>query len=395
MTAAIRVALIRSMGRRQCANRWTSTIRHFSHAVVDLRSDTVTKPTPAMLQSLHQVRDFGDDVYEEDVTVQALQERVAHDCGHEAALFLPTGCMANLVALLVHHDHGRGETIMGSQSHMALWEGGHVASLVGSFPRCVPELSRPASLENIMAELRPDNDVHYAPTRLVCLENTHNMLGGLAWPPAMMESVAVTCRQHMLATHLDGARLVHAAAAFDVPLADFSADSVTISLSKGLGAPAGSLLLGRTDFIRRARRARKMVGGGMRQVAVLACLGDHAWQFHRDRLVDDHARAAQLAQALHHAGLDIFPTQFWQPDDDYKTTNMVYFRLPDHSKVPTAQFAARLQADFGVRVTGGYRGVNKDGIEASDYFRAVLHLDINDAGLERAIEAILYLVRHG
>jgi len=266
--------------------------------MIDLRSDTVTLPTPAMREAIARA-ELGDDVFGEDPTVIRLEALAAERLGKEAALFVPSGTMANLVSLLTHCGRG-DEAIMGDQAHTFLYEAGGSAVLGGIHPR--PLMNRPdgtLDIDQIEAAIRPDN-VHFPRTRLICLENTHNRCGGAALPPTYLASVQELARRHGLAVHMDGARLFNAAPALRVEaraLAKY-ADSVSFCLSKGLSAPVGSLVCSTTDFIRKARRARKVVGGGMRQAGVLAAAGIVALDEMVGRLQEDHENAHKLAEGF-------------------------------------------------------------------------------------------------
>src|SRR5690606_17519191 len=263
----------------------------------DLRSDTVTRPTPEMRSAMAEA-EVGDDVYREDPTVARLEEAVAHMLGKEAALFFPSGTMANLCAVLVHTRPGQS-ALLDAQSHIASYEGGGMARLAGVMPRHFPAAGRvpePAELDEI---LPPATDIHVAPASLLCLENTHTRAGGTVLMPEAVERAAAWARRRGLRFHLDGARLFNAAVALGRKPAELArdTDSVMVSLSKGLSAPVGSLLAGPASFIEEARRARKLVGGGMRQAGVLAAAGLVALR-EVDRLAEDHATAERLAEAL-------------------------------------------------------------------------------------------------
>lgn len=264
--------------------------------MIDLRSDTVTRPTPEMREAMARA-EVGDDVFGEDPTVNALQERVAALLGKEAALYVPSGSMANQIAIKVHTQPG-DDVLVGEGAHSYLYESGAGAAISGVQ---FTILGRGGLFEaaEVEAAIKPDNH-HFTPTRLVCAENTHNRGGGRVWPPAQLRAVAHTAHQHGLRGHLDGARLLNAAVATGLSAADLAApfDSASICLSKGLGAPVGSLLAGSRDFVHRAHRIRKMLGGGMRQAGVLAAAGIWALDKHVDRLADDHAHARLIADRL-------------------------------------------------------------------------------------------------
>lgn len=276
---------------------------------IDLRSDTVTQPTDRMREAMARA-EVGDDVYGEDPTVRALEELAARTVGKEAALFCASGTMANLVAVLTHTQRG-DEVLCEATSHIYEYEVGGLSVLAGTVPRLIRGERGWISPEALTSALRPPN-VHFAPPRLLCLENTHNRAGGVAIPPDRIAATAEAAHQVGLAVHLDGARIFNAAVALRVPASTLAApaDSVMFSLSKGLSAPVGSLLCGTQAFIERARRWRKAVGGGMRQAGVLAAAGIVALTEMVERLAEDHRRAKDLARGLAEVqGLFVDPDQ--------------------------------------------------------------------------------------
>jgi threonine aldolase len=286
--------------------------------IVDMRSDTITQPTSSMRRAMFEA-EVGDDVFGEDPTVNRLEEMVAERLGKEAALFVASGTMANLVSQLTHCGRG-DEIILGDQSHMFFYEQGGSAALGGIHPRSLP--NKPdgtIALADIEAAIRPD-DVHFPKTKLIVLENTHNRCNGRPLDAGYIHSVAELARRYGLKLHVDGARLFNAATALGVAAEDLvaEADSVSICLSKGLAAPVGSVVCGTEDYIAQARRNRKVVGGGMRQAGVLAAAGIVAITEMVDRLTDDHENAGKLAEGLANmAGLSI--------DPEMVLTNIVYF----------------------------------------------------------------------
>jgi threonine aldolase len=264
-------------------------------AEIDLRSDTVTKPTPGMREAMARA-EVGDDVYGDDPSVNHLEESLAARAGFEKGLFLPSGTQSNLVALMSHCARGE-EYLVGQEAHTYRYEGGGAAVLGSIQPQ--PLQNSPdgtIDIELLRSAIKPD-DCHFAITRLIALENT---IGGKVLPPAYVDAVAQLAREHGLGMHLDGARAFNAAIASACPISEICApyDSVSLCLSKGLGTPAGSVLCGSTAFIERARRWRKMLGGGMRQAGVLAAAGLYALEHHIERLADDHANAKRLADGL-------------------------------------------------------------------------------------------------
>jgi threonine aldolase len=305
---------------------------------IDLRSDTITLPTEAMRRAM-ATAEVGDDVMGEDPTVNRLEAMAAARTGKAAALFVPTGTMANLLAIMAHTTRG-DEVLLDDQSHTYLMERGAMAAVAGVMPRPLPTERGHLTGPQVAAALRPP-DVHHAPTALVCVENTHNRHGGTVPPVEAVDELASVARPRGIRVHIDGARVFNAACALGLPVSRVAAeaDSVTFCLSKGLSAPVGSVLCGSEEFIRRARHFRKMVGGGMRQAGVLAAAGIVALETMVDRLVDDHRVARQIAEALADvAGLQVDLTRV--------QTNIV--------RVETPGRAARTVADQvraqGVRV---------------------------------------------
>ncbi len=341
--------------------------------VVDLRSDTVTRPTAAMRKAM-AAAEVGDDVFGEDPTVRRLEEMGARLMGKEAGLFVPSGTMGNLVALLSHCGRG-DEVILGDHCHSFIYEAGGSAALGGIHPHPLPnQADGTIDVAAIEGAIRP-HDVHFPPTRLVCLENTHNRAGGKVLDVDYMAEVGSVAARHGLAVHLDGARLFNAATALDRPAADLAsaADSVTFCLSKGLAAPVGSVLCGSTTFIERARRARKILGGGMRQAGVLAAAGIVALETMFDGLALDHAHARRLAEGLAEIpGIRLDPGQV--------ATNIVILGL-DHPRFSPPALQAAL-AEEGVRVLA--IGV--------DRLRAVTHYEVTGDAIDIALEAFRRLL---
>jgi threonine aldolase len=336
--------------------------------IVDLRSDTVTRPTPAMREAMYKA-EVGDDVFGDDPTVNRLEAMAAERLGKEAALFVASGTMGNLVALLTHCGRG-DEVILGDRSHTFLFEQGGMAALGGITPRPIP--NQPDGrlyLEDIEGAIRADNP-HFPRTRLVCLENTHNVCNGTPLTAEYTAQAARLARDHDLRVHLDGARIFNAAAALGVDVRELAqeVDSVMFCLSKGLCAPVGSLLCGSADFIAEARRARKVVGGGMRQAGILAAAGIVALEQIADRMAEDHVRAKRLAEGLAEIpGVEVAPV----------TTNILYFQLTEKvSKTP--EEVEQALAEQGVLMLG--RGGGR--------FRAVTHYWISDEDIERTIEVM-------
>jgi threonine aldolase len=333
--------------------------------VIDLRSDTVTKPTPAMREAMARA-DVGDDVYGEDPTVNALQERVAALLGKEAALFVPSGTMANQVALGVLTRPG-DEIVCDAGAHCISFESGALAALWGVQARTVAAergLLDPAAVE---AMIRPVHDV-YPRTRVIEVENTHNRGGGAVYPLERVRALGELARRRGLHLHLDGARLWHACAATGVEPAEYAREATTVSvcLSKGLGAPAGSLVAGPRDLVADARRLRKRLGGGMRQAGVLAAAGMHALDHHLARLPEDHANARRLAGGL----LELPGASLAFPVE----TNLVF-----------VAFAGRSAADVSARLAREGVLANPEGSRA-DLVRMVTHLDVSRADVDEAVQ---------
>ena len=327
---------------------------------IDLRSDTVTKPTPAMREAMAKAA-VGDDVYGEDPSVNDLQERVASLLGKQAALFFPSGTMANQASLRVHTRPG--DLVLASRDcHVLRYEGGAAAALSGLQIATLGEEGW-FDGESVRAAL-PPRDPHFAPVTLIAVENTHNVAGGTIFPSDALASVVAVAREAGVALHLDGARLWNAAIASGAEPAQLAApfDTVSVCLSKGLGAPAGSLVASSSERVERLRRIRKQLGGGMRQAGILAAAGAHALSHHLARLRDDHAHARRLAAgllALGHATND-------------PQTNIVLFASQD-----AARFTQRARA----------RGVLV-GARDARWLRAVTHLDVSAEDVEEALERL-------
>ncbi|MFQ1896855.1 low-specificity L-threonine aldolase [Aeromonas veronii] len=328
---------------------------------IDLRSDTVTQPTDAMRQAMLHA-EVGDDVYGEDPSVNALEAFGARLLGKQAALFVPSGTMSNLLAVMSHCQRGEG-AILGNAAHIYRYEA-QGSAVLGSVALQPLPMQRDGTLafDDIRAALAPD-DAHFVQTRLICLENTHN---GKVLPLSYLQEMGAFVAERGLKLHLDGARLFNAAVASETAAAVIAApfDSISICLSKGLGAPVGSLLVGCHDFIARARRLRKMLGGGMRQAGILAQAGLFALEQHVTRLADDHRRAKRLAEglaALPGIELDLSLVQ----------SNMVFLRLREGESAPLLAF------------------MKERGILFSGYgeLRLVTHLQINDDDIEEVIDA--------
>ena len=336
---------------------------------IDLRSDTVTKPTPEMREAMAEA-EVGDDVYRDDPTVNRLEELAASMLGKEASLFVPSGTMGNLLALLVHCQRG-DEAIVGDKSHIYLNEAGGMSALGGIQPCPVPnQKDGTLALNDILASIRTE-DVHHPITRLICLENTQNICGGVPLTAAYTREVGELARKNNLSLHIDGARIFNAAAAQNVSVRDLvdPADSVMFCLSKGLASPVGSMLVGTSRFIARARHLRKMLGGGMRQVGIIAAAGIISLEKMTKRLADDHARARKLANGLRQVkGISV--------DEGSPYSNMVYLNLASDVNINTATII-----DSALK-----QGVLLD-CENARRFRLVTHYWVDDKAVDKVIQA--------
>lgn len=334
---------------------------------MDLRSDTVTKPTQGMRKAMAEA-EVGDDVFEEDPTVNLLQEKAAELLGKEAALFVASGTMANQVSIRTHTLPG-DEVIIEADSHPVLSEVAAAAALSGVQFRTLHGSRGILKAEQVAEAVRLP-DIHRPVSRLVCLENTHNFGGGTIYPLEEILRIRQVAQRHNMAMHLDGARLLHACVAKDISPGQYAQpfDSVSLCLSKGLGAPVGSIIAGSRDFITRARKNRKMFGGGMRQAGILAAAGLYALEHHVERLAEDHANARVLAEALAELpGISL--------DPKHVETNIVIMDISLSGMEPH-QVQAKLR-EMGVLVLPFGKG----------RLRAVTHLDVDRKGIQRAIEA--------
>ncbi len=340
---------------------------------IDLRSDTVTQPTAAMRQAMANA-EVGDDVLGDDPTVARLESRVASLLGKEAAMFTPSGTMANQIAIRAHTQPG-DEILIDTNAHVYFYESGAPAALAGVMCRLLPGQRGIFTPDDVQSALRPNNH-HFPPTKLVCLENTHNRGGGSIWPLQQIEEIAITSRNHNLKLHLDGARLWNASVASGIPEATYAQyfDTVSVCFSKGLGAPVGSALCGPAEFIDRARRFRKMFGGAMRQSGILAAAALHALEHHRDRLAEDHSNARQLAEGLNNLpGVQVDPTTV--------ETNILMIHVPGMN---AADLARQLdQAGLRLLPTG------------PNTLRAVTNLMVPNSAIPNAIDLFSQTLQQG
>jgi threonine aldolase len=334
--------------------------------VIDLRSDTLTKPTPGMRAAI-AAADVGDDQKREDPTVNELERRGAEFLGQEEAVYLPTATMANQIALNILGQAGDA-LLVERHAHIMLSELGGPAAHSGLLTIGLAGTRGRFSPDQVVGEIRDRTSVHVAPTRIVTIENTHNSAGGSVWPLDEIDGMIATCREYDLAIHLDGARLANAAVASGVDAARIGRgfDTVTLCFSKGLGAPLGALIAGSTELMQRARRGKHYFGGAMRQAGIVAAAALYALDHHVDRIADDHARARRLAEGLAAAGVSV--------DLDQVETNFV-------------------QIDVGPERAEAIERMKEQGVLVSTtvhpaVVRAVTHLDIGDEDIDLAIEAI-------
>ena len=334
--------------------------------MIDLRSDSITQPTPEMRRAMADAA-VGDDVLGDDPTVAALEQRTAELLGKEAAVYMPSGTMTNQVAIRVHTESG-DEVLMDANAHTYFYEGGGPAALSGVMCRLLPGVRGIFTADDVRAGLRPP-DIHFPVAKLLCVENTHNRGGGSIWPLEQIADVAGVARDAGLAMHLDGARLWNASVATDIPEGDFAAhfDTISVCFSKGLGAPVGSCLAGTAGLMERARRFRKMFGGGMRQVGIIAAGALYALDHHRDRLAEDHANARALAEGI----ADLPGVEL---DLSTVETNILMFRS---TSMPATEMVEKLaRADIGMLAL------------VPDLIRAVTNLNVTREDIDRTIDAI-------
>jgi threonine aldolase len=337
-------------------------------SLIDLRSDTVTRPSSEMRRAMAEA-EVGDDVMNEDPTVLKLQEKTAELFGKEAALFVPSGTMSNQIAIGLHTRPG-DELLCDPTAHVYLWEGGGIARLWGVTPRTIEPAAGMLGLGDLKGKVRPD-DPHYAHTRLVCLENTHNRGGGKVHPITTIAEIAGWARAHGLAMHLDGARIMNAVVASGIPAHEWARyfDTISICFSKGLGAPVGSALVGTADAIHEAHRLRKVLGGGMRQAGVIAAGALYAIEHNVSRLAEDHKNALDLARAVDETpGLSL--------ESGPVETNLVWINV-DPSLGTAKDVAGRLK-EAGVLVSA----------LGAQVIRACTHLDVSKDQIRHAVEAI-------
>ncbi|HUC34930.1 MAG TPA: GntG family PLP-dependent aldolase [Gaiellaceae bacterium] len=335
--------------------------------MIDLRSDTLTQPTPEMRRAIAEAV-VGDEQKREDPTVIALEERAAELLGHEEAVFLPTATMANQIALRTLTEAG-DEVLAEEMAHVFRYELGGPAVHSGLVMKSLPTTNGIFTAAGVREAVNPPGDLHTAPTRLVCIENTHNGGGGRVWPLAHLQDVVAEARAHGLSVHLDGARLMNAAVASSTPAAEYGRefDTVTLCLSKGLGCPLGAVIAGSHERMARARRFKHLFGGAMRQAGMMAAAGLYAIDHHIDRLAEDHANARRLGEGLAEAGL---PVDLEQVETNFVQLDAARLGL-------TADEAVTRLRSEGVLLSFAAR---------KDVLRAVTHLDITGDDVEEAIE---------
>lgn len=341
---------------------------------IDLRSDTVTLPSPAMRQAI-AAAELGDDVFGEDPTINKLQQMAAEIMGKDAALLVASGTMGNLVSILTHCNRG-DEVILGDQSHTFYYEVGGISALGGIQAHTIPnQPDGTLKLSDIAAAIRP-TDSHFPPTKLICLENTQNRCGGVILKPEYINSVAELAKKNNLKIHLDGARIFNAAVALGIDVKELvkDADSVMFCLSKGLAAPVGSVICGTEEFIKRAHKIRKMVGGGMRQAGIIAAAGIVALEQMIDRLAEDHKNAEKLARAI--AQIKGFSINL-----DAVQTNIVYFDL-DGENITAQQVVEKAKQKGLLLLSLGDKT-----------FRMVTHYGIESEDIERAISVLSQIIK--
>lgn len=341
---------------------------------IDLRSDTITKPTPEMREAMAEA-EVGDDVYMDDPTVNELQEKAAEMFGKEDSLFVPSGTMGNLIALMVHCQRG-DEVILGDKSHIYLNEAGGMSALGGIQPRPVMnQKDGTLALNDIRASIQSE-DVHHTITKLICLENTQNICGGVPLTVEYTNQVGKIAKENNLAFHIDGARIFNASTALNVNVKDLvaPADSVMFCLSKGLSSPVGSMLVGTKKFINRARHLRKMVGGGMRQVGIIASAGLISLDKMTKRLNEDHVRAKKIYDGLKQVSGLILDAQ--------PKTNMIYFDIHPNIKMTDNQIVEEIKK-YGVMIDWA----------SARRFRLVTHYWVDDVGVEKTIQAFANVLK--
>ncbi|XP_021374437.1 probable low-specificity L-threonine aldolase 2 isoform X2 [Mizuhopecten yessoensis] len=358
--------------------------------VVDLRSDTLTKPTPGMRQAMANA-EVGDDVFGEDPTVNELQKRCADLFGKEAALFVPTGTMGNLIAILTHCQ-GRGlEAIIGDGSHICWYEQGGIAQFAGVMPALIHNKSDgTVDLDELKSKIRPLDDPHQPHTRLICLENTHNRCGGKVLPVSFMKEVYSIAQENNLSVHLDGARVLNAAAALKIPVSDILqyTDSVNMCFSKGLASPVGSIIAGTKAFIATALRMRKALGGGLRQSGILAAAAIYSLDHIVPRLGDDHIHAQMLAEGIMSVDQNVASINVDDVHTNILMITVVSERVSAEMVVNRlTQVTAAEENELGCRVA--IKGM----VWGPKLIRLVTHNDISSTDLQKAVHKMQFILK--
>ncbi|XP_055337586.1 uncharacterized protein LOC129587732 isoform X2 [Paramacrobiotus metropolitanus] len=357
--------------------------------IVDMRSDTVTQPTPEMREAMaHAI--VGDDVYLEDPTVRLLESTAADMLGKESALFVPSGTMGNLISVMIHCQDRGSEVLLGDKSHIFMYEQGGISQFGGVHARTLNNLRGGTFLvDEMVSKIRTADDIHYPRTRLLCLENTHNMCGGKVLPLAFLTKVTKRAKENGVpAIHMDGARLFNAAVALNVPITKLleNIDSASVCLSKGLCAPAGSLIVGSDKFIAEARRLRKALGGGMRQAGILAAAGLISLEKMTARLEEDHSRAQRLAEAIAN-----YKSPFFRVDVQGVHTNIILIDLQT-DRLPPSKFCKRLVSatEQEVKELGETIYVRMFPF-GHNIARAVVHNNLKDVDIEMVMSKLQYV----
>lgn len=363
-----------------------SNAEEYSVQVIDVRSDTVSKPTPAMRQAI-AIAEVGDDVMGEDPTVRELERRAAEMLGKESAIFVPSGTMANLIAIMVHCNQRGSEFIAGHKSHIFLYEQGGSVSLAGAQCSLITNNSDGTfDLDEVRKRIRVNTDFHETITSLILVENTHNMCGGRVIPLSWLDQLYSITSLHNIPIHMDGARIMNAAIQSKVPASRIVRDmaSVFFCLSKGLGCPIGSLLCGSDKFISHARRIRKLLGGGLRQSGVLAATGLVAFDEMIDRLQIDHDNTYKIAKEIH-----CLQSELIRVDLDRVQTNILMVHVVDE-RMTADDFSKRLAT---VKETDTVKVIVKVSVRHAKCVRIVLHWEIDDNDVQKTIEKIYMVVK--
>ena len=353
--------------------------------VIDIRSDTVTLPTKEMRQAMAEA-EVGDDVFGEDPSVNRLQDEVACLLGKEAGLYVPTGTMGNLISVMVHCSRRGDEVLLGDKSHINILEQGGIAQVGGVIPQPLRNLpDGTLDLNELEAKVKHGEHDNVSLTKLVCIENTHNVMGGRVIKPHYMDSLAAVTKKHNLRLHIDGARILNAATALNVPPAELvkHADSVSMCLSKGLGAPVGSVVVGSRDFIAQARRMRRVLGGGMRQAGLLAAAGLYSLQHISKRLHTDHQNTKRLAE-----GLATMKDSGISVNLENVESNIIFFTVANkHHNAPSL-----VKALGSPGLVNGHKVMVKAGAKGPHLIRVLVHHQVSQDDVDCVIERLKQLL---